>query len=342
VRAVIAPAVCGADELEVTRIRKPEPGPGQALLSIHGSGVCYHDVINRSGRFPRTQFPAILGHEIAGEVVDVGAGVRQFSSGDRVATIQIQPCGTCSHCRQSRENLCRRGAGFFGEETPGGYAEYVVADVNALVPLPEDISAEIGSILACAVGTALHAIRNRAKLTVGETVLITGASGGVGAHSIQIARLVGARVLAVTSSPEKADFLMELGAHEVIVSEDLDFVPHVSELTDGAGVDAVLEIVGASTFPASLRALRAGGRLVFVGNVTAKPVTLAPALTILKELALMGSDACTRQELADVIQLVQRGQISPVVDQILPLEKAAEAHRRLEQRRVRGRLVLTP
>lgn len=341
-RAVVAREVGGIDVLEVTNVDKPDPGTRQVLIKVRGSGVCYHDVINRRGGFPRTEFPAILGHEIAGEVVGVGPGVREFSVGDRVATIQLQPCGTCEYCRQGRESLCRRGAGLFGEETPGGYAEYVAADVNALVPLPDDVTAEVGSILACAVGTALHAIRARARVTVGETVLITGASGGVGAHAVQLARLAGARVLAVTSSPSKGDLLAQLGAHDVIVSEDLDFSSQAKKLTAGAGVDAVLEIVGARTFPASLRSLRAGGRLVFIGNVTAETVSVAPALTILKELALMGADACTRQELADVIELVRRGQIEPVIDRTLPLEEAAEAHRLLESREVRGRVVLVP
>lgn len=341
-KAVIAPGVCEADDLEFGEVDTPTAGPGQALIRIGASGVCYHDVINRRGGFPRTQWPAILGHELAGTIVEIGAGVRGFSEGDRVASIQLQPCGACRFCRVGRESLCRNGAGFFGEETPGGYAEFVAADTTSLVPLPDEVSDEVGSFLACAVGTALHAIRARAEVTIGESVLITGASGGVGAHAIQLARLAGARVIAVTSSPAKAEGLTDLGAHDVVVSEDLDFVDQVKSITVGHGVDAVVEIVGASTFPSSLRSLRAGGRLVFVGNVTAKQVSVAPALTILKELTLMGSDACTRQELADVINLVRTGMIEPVIDRVMPLAEASEAHKLLEARQVRGRLVLRP
>jgi D-arabinose 1-dehydrogenase-like Zn-dependent alcohol dehydrogenase len=342
VKAVVAPGVCEATSLTVQEVDDPKPRDGQVLIAVRASGVCYHDVINRTGGFPRTVFPAILGHEIAGEVVAVGSGVRQFKVGDRVATIQLQPCGVCRVCRLGRESLCRQGIGFFGEETPGGYAELVAADETALVPLPDDVPAEVGSVLACAVGTALHAIRARAKLTVGESVLITGASGGVGAHAIQIAKLAGARVFAVTSSPNKAEDLRRLGADEVIVAPDLDFGPQVKDLTGGEGVDAVLEIVGARTFPSSIKSLRVGGRLVFVGNVTAQKVSLAPAMTILKEVTITGSDACTRQELVDVIDLVRRGDVTPVIDRTLPLAEAARAHQLLEERQVKGRIVLVP
>lgn len=338
----MAPDRCAAVDLQVRDVEDPEPGNGQVLLDVGAAGVCYHDVINRTGGFPRTVFPTVLGHEIVGEIIGLGSGVRGFDVGDRVATIQLQPCGTCRLCRQGRESLCREGAGFFGEQTPGGYAELVVSETSALVPLPQDVSAEVGAVLACAVGTALHAIRSRLQLAVGETVLITGASGGVGAHAIQLARLAGARVIAVTSSPFKADELARLGAHDVVVSEDLDFGAQVKEITDGEGVDGVLEIVGARTFRASLRSLRAGGRLVFVGNVTAEKVAIAPAMTILKELTVLGSAACTRQELVDVIELVRRGDVQPVIDRTLELGRAAEAHQLLEDRKVKGRIVLLP
>lgn len=339
-RAAIAPHICSASEIELTTVEDPEPGDGQVLVAVKGSGVCHHDVIARRGGFPRTAFPVILGHEIAGEIVKVGDGVRTFSPGDRVATIQLQPCGTCVSCRSGNEALCRQGAGFFGEEAPGGYAEFVVADVNAIVPLPGDVPEEIGCFLACAVGTALHAICSRAKLVLGETVLVAGASGGVGTHAIQLSRLAGARVIAVTSSPDKADLLADLGAHDV--SPDLDFASDAKALTDGVGVDAVLEIVGERAFRSSVGSLRPGGRLVFIGNVTAAPVRVAPALTILKELTLMGAYACNRQELAEVIELVRRGQVTPVVHRTLALADATKAHQLLEENRVRGRLVLVP
>jgi acryloyl-coenzyme A reductase len=199
-----------------------------------------------------------------------------------------------------------------------------------------------GSILACAVGTALHAVRSRADVRAGERVLITGASGGVGMHAVQLARLAGARVIAVTSSPGKADELDAVGAHDVIVAPDLDFASQVKKLTDGQGVDAVIEIVGAATFTSSLRSLSTRGRVVFVGNVTAQDVSLAPVITIMKEINITGSQACTRQELADVIELVRRGDITPMIDRTLPLEQAAAAHRLLDARQVQGRVVLIP
>jgi NADPH:quinone reductase-like Zn-dependent oxidoreductase len=237
--------------------------------------------------------------------------------------------------------LCRSGSGFFGDESPGGYAELVAAAETALVALPDDVSFEVGSILACAVGTAFHAIRTQVGLRVGESILITGATGGVGAHAVQIAKLAGARVIAVTSSPSKMESLLDSGADDVIMTGTHDLANEVRKLTNGEGVDAVLEIVGAATFPASVLSLRPGGRLVFLGNISAESVQLAPGLVIMEELEIKGADACSKNELANVIELVQRSQIRPCIEATFPLEEAGRAHQLLEDRKVTGRIVLS-
>jgi acryloyl-coenzyme A reductase len=341
-KAIVAPHVCDADELEFVTVPDPSPASHQVLIRVRASGVCSRDLIARRGGFSATKFPAIMGHEIAGDIVEVGSAVAGFSAGDRVATIQAQPCGYCHECQTGHENVCRNGKGLFGESVPGGYAELVAADTTALVPLHSDVPYETGCILACAVGTALHAVGHRAKITLGDSVLITGASGGVGSHAVQLAKMAGARVIAVTSSASKADAIRAHGADYVIVSEDLNFVTELKGLTDGRGVDVVLEIVGAKSFESSIRCLAPTGRLVFVGNVTAEPVRLSPAVTILKELDLIGSGPCTRAEVVDVMGLVQRGRIRPVIDRVLPLREAGRAHALIEAREVSGRIVLIP
>src|SRR3989454_12392484 len=254
-RAVVMREFGGPETLRVEEVPAPQPASlreRDVLIRVRAVGVCYHDIINRSGNLPRTRLPSILGHEIAGEVEAVGSGVQAFRAGDRVATIQRVHCGRCDLCRRGRTTLCKEGV-FFGEEIPGGYARYVVSEEQGLARVPHGIALEEASICACTIGTAIHVARTRGGVQLDETVLITGASGGVGLHAIQVCRLIGARVYAVTSSPAKAARLKEAGADEVIVSPDLKFAAAVRRATGGRGVDAVIEITGALTFDQSMR-----------------------------------------------------------------------------------------
>jgi len=186
-RAVMMREFGGPERLRLEEVPAPEPSglrEREVLIRVRAVGVCYHDIINRSGNLPRTRLPTILGHEIAGEIVAIGPAVQDFRPGDRVATVQRVHCGRCDLCRRGRTTLCKEGV-FFGEEIPGGYAEYVVSEEQGLARIPHGIPFEEGSICACTIGTALHVARTRGGVQLDETVLITGASGGVGLHAIQ-------------------------------------------------------------------------------------------------------------------------------------------------------------
>jgi NADPH:quinone reductase-like Zn-dependent oxidoreductase len=208
--------------------------------------------------------------------------------------------------------------------------------------VPAGVPWPVAAVTCCTTGTAVHCLRTRGRLTAGETVLITGASGGVGMQAVQLARFDGARVIAVTSSPGKAEVLREAGADEVIVSPDLDFAAAVRKRTDGHGVDLALEIVGSLTFAQTLKTLAPGGRLVTVGNLETGIVDLNPGLVIVKELEILGAYATTQAELNEALRLVETGAIRSWVSDVLPLHEAARAHDRLEKREVAGRLVLEP
>lgn len=328
------------ENLRLEEVATPKISFDEVLVKIKACGVCYHDLLNRAGKIPRTKLPIILGHEIAGEVVEVGSHVKNFSIGDRITSIQRILCGSCTYCRTGRESLCREGLGFFGEETDGGYAEYIKIKASSLCKIPNEISFEEASILACAIGTSVHAFKTRAKVSLGDQVLITGAGGGVGLHAVQVAKLCGGRVLAVTSSKEKIDRIWEAGADEVIYSPDFQFVKDVKALTKGRGADVVAEVVGSVSFESSLRSLAPSGKLIFLGNVVTAPVLINPGLIILKEIELCGSYAVTREELTEVIELVEHKKIRPIVSHTLPLEKVSEAHRLLQNRKTLGRIVL--
>jgi acryloyl-coenzyme A reductase len=340
-QAVVLHAFGGPENLRPEVVPDPSPGPGEVLLRVRACGVCFHDVINRRGNLPRTRVPAILGHEVAGEVVEVGAGVDGWSVGDRAATLQRLSCGDCPYCEIQRNSLCKRDRRFFGEELPGGYAEYMAAPVAGIGRVAASVDWPVAATACCTAGTAVHTVRTRGRLRAGETVVVTGASGGVGMQVIQLAKHDGARVLAITSSDSKTESLRDAGADEVILAPDLKFERQVRDLT-GEGADVVFEIVGSATFDQSLRALAPGGRLVVVGNLESGLVELNPGLTIVKELEIIGAYATTQRELQAALELIEEGVLRPWVSDVLPLADAAAAHAHLEERAAVGRLVLVP
>lgn len=340
-RAVVLREFGGPELLRLEQVTAPDPEalePNEVLIRTHACGVCYHDIINRRGNLPRTSVPSILGHEIAGEIVALGAAVGDFALGDRVASVQRVHCNDCDVCEDQRPTLCKGGV-FFGEEIPGGYAEYTVSPAHGLARIPDVIPYAEASICACTIGTAIH-VAQRGRVTARDTVLITGASGGVGLHAIQVCKLAGAAVIAVTSSPEKEQQLREAGADEVIAAPDLKFAGDARMITAGHGVDVVFEITGSLTFAESVRSMAVGGRLVMVGNLETHTVDFMPGLMILKELEFIGSFATTTAELAEAFRLVESGAVRPVLAGTLPLEQAAFAHEMLYDRQVVGRLAL--
>jgi len=217
----------------------------------------------------------------------------------------------------------------------------------AAASAPLDLAAS-GHALGGGLNRLLYArhflvtLKAKARVASGETVVITGAGGGVGIHAVQLAKAAGAQVVAVTGSPQKEGAIRAAGADHVVVARGGDFSPQVREVSGQQGVQVALEIVGAETFPWTLRCLEPGGRLVFVGNVTGKPVELKPAVVILKDLEISGATNTTRQELEEVIALVAEGRVRPQVAAAFPLEQLPEALERLQRDRPLGRLVVRP
>lgn len=329
----------GPSALEPVELPVPDYAPNQMLVRVAGCGVCGHDLLNRAGHFPNTSLPCVMGHEVAGEVVETGSLITKFRPGDRVAMIQRIGCGICIACRNGQENICVSGAGFYGEQISGGYGEYVVASEMNALHLPDEIPMDIAPTLSCAIGTGYHALR-RAAQPLGSTVLITGASGGVGIHAVQLAALAGLRVIGVSTSPSKIEGLKLAGADHVVLAGEGSFHKEVRDLTDGAGVDCVLEIAGAPTFPSSVRTLRPGGRMVVVGTVDPGNWPFNPALSILKELEFIGSAHATLNDLRKIIRIVAEGKVKPQIGRVMPIAAAAEAHRAMEAKEITGRVVL--
>ena len=266
-QAIVLQGYGGPEQFAAVELPVPVPQDDEVLVRLRASGVCYHDVMARQGHFPRTALPGVIGHEMAGEVAALGRCATGFAAGDRVAILMKDHCGHCRQCVRARDHLCENGSGLFGEATPGGYAEYVAVPASALVHIPAGVSCEQAAVVPCALGTAYHGLQKVAAVQPGEAVLITGASGGVGIHAVQVARMLGARTIAVTTSEAKRAFLVEHGADDVIVSPDLDFAAQARALTGGAGVDVVFNIVGQMAWAAALKGMALGARHVFVGNL---------------------------------------------------------------------------
>ena len=332
--AVVLERIGGPEELSYREVPDPAPGAGEVVVRVRAAGVCGRDLIDRRGGFPAMKLPTILGHEFAGEVVSLGDGATRFAVGDRVANLHRPFCGECGSCIIGEIVDCERAWQSFGHTVDGAYAELCVAHERALVKLPDGIDYVDAAAVGCTAGVALRALREEARLELGESVLVTGASGGVGLMAVQIAKRMGARVIGVTGSQEKAQAIRDAGADDVIVAGDGFDAPDK--------VDVVLELVGGATFRSSIRSLARRGRLVLVGNVTLDRIALNPGAVILYGYRILGSRSYSPRDLEDCFALMARGELRMAVDRTLPLAEAAEAHRLLADRKTRGRVLLLP
>jgi acryloyl-coenzyme A reductase len=343
VKAMVVAKHGGPEALSLRDIEKPTPRGRQVLVRVHACGVCRRDILIRRGPGQRGYAsPLVLGHEIAGEVAELGPDARGFSVGDRVCSTQREyVCGCCSMCRTDRETLCAE-LRFLGQDVMGGYAEYVLVGDDNLALLPDEIDFPRGAIVACTVGTSYNAVCDTGQVRQAERVLVTGAGGGLGMHAVQIAQAAGAFVIASTRSPGKEAVLTAAGAHKVVVAADGRFAAGVREASGGRGVDVAIDTVGGAVFQETRRSMVPGGRIVLVGEVTGKPVEIDIATIYRRGLQLRSAVSTSRRQLEMVLRMVAGGVVKPMVDRTMPLEEAVEAHRLVEDNAVTGRIVLLP
>ena len=340
--------------LAVVDLPVPRPGPGEALVRVAACGFCHHDLLVMNGVLRRGVRPGtVLGHEISGVVEEVGEGVTLASPGDRVVSLLTNVCGHCDRCLSGREHRCRNGEGI-GHGRHGGFAEFVVLSQHSLVALPEttDLTRDLtrdmarASLLACPAGVALQGL-TAVGVSEGETVVVIGAGGGLGVHSVQLAKAMGARVVAVTSTSGKATVLYRHGADEVIESppagSGLDFWEVIVALTEDEGADVVVDTVGTPTIRSSIRSLGQYGRLVLLGEVGGDGDLrgLIPEI-VFRDARVVGSSGVSRASLERAVELAVEGAVSPAIQQVLTLEEAEQAAKMLADRAVLGRLALAP
>lgn len=344
-KAIVVRKPGGLDAMKLEEIPEPVAGPKDVVIQVEACGVCFHDILTRNGTLKAgVKMPCVLGHEISGTVVEVGSNVTRFKVGQRVATAQrYHICGACRFCRSGRETLCaeRKFLGDYG--LVGGYAERVAVEDDNVALVPEGVELASASVAACAIGTALNGVRDTGRVQAGESVLVTGAGGGVGLHAVQLARISGALVIAQTTSPDKAELIQSLGAHHVVVHKrGEDFSGEVKRLTEGRGVDVLIDNVGTVLFEPMRRSLGTAGRWVMIGQLTGDFVPFNPAQLFLKNQSMLAVTSVSRNQLEDVLALMGRGQLKAVVTKSLPLSEAGEAHTLVEAGRITGRLLIRP
>lgn len=337
-KAMVLTGFGGPEVLQLKELPMPAIGPLDVLVAVRAGGICHHDVLHRAGKLPGAKTDVVLGHETAGEIVAVGTDVRSRAVGDRVVVYQRRFCGMCRNCLRGRQDMCR-AEGLPGVDTEGGYAEYVAVPAVATVVVPDGLDWVSAALSSCPIATSVRALRGVAGIVPGNTVLVTGASGGLGVHQLQLIRAFGGRSIAVTTSAAKADKLRELGADEVVVSPALDYAGQIWRLTGKRGVDIAVENVG-STLPETLRCMTHGGSVVLLGNIGTAPVAISPGLMIGRRLSLSGSGSATFEDLQQSLSLLASGAIRPVVAQTFSFPDAARGHALLDDKGVAGRVVL--
>jgi len=314
----------------------PVPGPGEALVRVRACALNHLDLWQRRGMAKvRLPFPHISGADVAGEVVSgAPAGTR----------VMLQPgvsCGACASCLSGRDNLCA-SYDLLGYMRDGGYAEYVKAPLANLIPIPDHVGFVEAAAFPLTFLTAWHMLVGRAALRAGETTLVLAAGSGVGQAAIQIAKLLGARVIATAGGAEKRERARALGADEVIDHYDQDLTAEVRRLTGGRGVEVVVEHVGEATWERSVRSLARGGRLVTCGATTGPAGPIDLRVLFARQISLLGSYMGGKAELLEVSRFFFEGRLRPAVDLTFPLRDAAAAHARLERKEQFGKIVLMP
>jgi NADPH:quinone reductase-like Zn-dependent oxidoreductase len=330
----------GPEVLARETIDLPEPGPREVRVRVRAVALNHLDLWVRRG-MPnlRLEYPHRLGSDVVGEVDALGPGARGVAVGDKVVVSPGVSCGVCERCLSGEDQRCPKYA-ILGEHTQGGYGRHLVVPDANLVPYPGDLPFSQVAAVPLVFLTAWQMLVDKARVQPGETVLVHAAGSGVSSAAIQIAKLWGARVIATTGSDAKAQRARALGVDEVINYASQDFVAEVKKLTGKRGADVVIEHVGGEVLSKSVVAAAAGGRIVTCGATAGFLPSIDLRHVFFRQIAILGSTMGSKGSLFRILEHVKAGKLKPIVDRVLPLWEAREAHRALEAREAFGKIVL--
>lgn len=321
----------------------PEPAAEEVLIRVRSCALNQVDLLTRRGETPQSvSLPHVSGTEVAGDVAVLGERVDTDLLGRPVVVDPVLACGNCRPCIQGRTNMCRAGR-IFGVQTPGGYAEWATVPARQVIPIPNGLDYDTAAAVAVTGPTAWHMLNTRAGLRAGEVVLIIAAGSGIGSLAAQMAKFCGARVIATAGGAEKVRRAYELLSPDLVVDHnEPDWPQRVRKFADRRGADLVFEHVGAATWSGSLAAMARGGRLVTSGGHSGFDVEINLWQLFIKEHTILGSYGGSRDDFLTVLDLVRRGVVRPIIQQVFPLEEINQAHKLLEERAVFGKLLLHP
>ncbi len=333
----------GPEVLVRESIELAEPGPREVRVRVRAVALNHLDLWVRRG-LPhlRLEYPHRLGSDVVGELDALGPGVRTafpMKPGDRVVVSPGISCGVCERCLSGQDNSCRQYR-ILGEHTSGGYARHVLVPDANLLPYPGDMPFTQVAAVPLAFLTAWQMVVDKGRTRPGDTVLVQAGGSGVSSAAIQIAKLFGARVLTTVGSDAKAERARALGADEVIHYAKEDFVAEVRRLTGKRGADVVIEHVGGEVLAKSVLAAAAGGRVVTCGATAGFSPAIDLRHVFYRQVEILGSTMGPKGALFGILEHVKAGRLAPVVDRVLPLWEAREAHRVLEAREAFGKVVL--
>ncbi len=332
----------GPEVLEYADVPEPQIRANEVLVEVKACALNHLDIWARKG-LPGIEIalPHILGNDVAGVVREAGELVTWVKAGDEVMVQPGVSCGHCEACLSGSDNFCRE-YDIIGYRRDGGYAEFVAVPGANIIPKPAQLAWEEAAALPLVTVTAWHMLVTRANVQPGEDVLVHAAGSGVGSVAIQIAKLRGARVITTASTDEKLAHARELGADETINYTRDDWPKEVRRLTDRKGVDVVVEHTGAATWPGSISSLKNNGRLVTCGATSGYDARTDLRQVFYRHLNILGSFMGSKAELLAAMKFVEQGKIRAVVDRVLPLSEARQAHELIENRAQFGKVVLKP
>jgi NADPH:quinone reductase-like Zn-dependent oxidoreductase len=342
-KAVLHRSFGGPEVLEHVELPDPWPGPGEVLVEVRATALNRLDVLQRQGPalLPGFSLPHIAGMDVAGSVAALGPGVTSAAVGARVVLNPALQCGECDACLAGDDAFCPV-VKVVGGNHPGGYAELVAVPATHVHPIPDQMGFEEAAALPTIFSTAWHALVATARLQIGEWVMVHAAGSGVSVAAIQLAKRMGANVIATAGSARKLELAVRLGADATVNNRTGDIVAAAKEATGGRGVDVVFDHVGPALFQPSLLALRTRGRMVFCGTTTGTDATFNLPYAYHFGLQLLGADPYSFAEFGRMLDYVLAAGFDPVIDSTYPLADAAVAHRRLEDGDVLGKVVLVP
>ncbi len=329
-------------QFKLVELPDPAPASDEIVVQVRACGLNRLDLWLEDGALPiPLDLPRIPGSEIAGHVIRLGSNVEGWRVGDRVAVQSNLFCGSCEFCLSGEESLCLKGQ-LLGVQKDGGFAEMVLAPACTLVRLPDNVDFNASAALTLAGSTAMHMLTNRTRVQPGHWVLVVAGASGVGSAAIQIARRLGAHVIATASTEAKRQLTLHLGAEYVVDSTRQDWSSEVRKITQKRGVDLVVEHVGGAVIEQAFDCLARGGTIVTCGATAGPKIHLNLWPLFVKQQSLVGSYGRSRADLTTTLEWAEVGKLKPTIDAVFPLSEVPAAFARLRSRTVLGKVLIVP